>query len=354
MTTQYFTYTGHAASAVLFLCNNGGLLFRGRSPQHPSVVVLGSQVHTWWPPRSGMRAQVTELAEMLGYDAEHLTAGRLARKVLKDLVGLDCKETTVSPHYKRIARAGWHWHHLSCIPGYHDIVAEFDLKSAYATSLCNSPSFYFCPKEGYLPDGGALDNFRNLLPVLPKWFRLVLLGVVASYEMQAFTVDRSKPDQPLRVVKVPKISYGWAFNAVHSAILRVFALLDKIKNFGKDYIVRTHTDCYWLKVDSPDEIEKVTSKWVREAGFELVCKRWGACWLQDVNTGVIGGHRLGIPDRLRDLEELRTERSRDIFMRREYPARFAHIPYISGVLTQKTTSPFKEVAGEQLGLWDVI
>lgn len=352
--TSYFTQTGSFADALIFLCNNGGLLFKGRSQDHPNVVVRGSHVHTWWPSRSGLRGQVTEACNTFGFDPEHATAGRLARFILKEIVRLPEDESGWDGHYLRIARQGWHWHHMHCTPGYHGPCGEFDIKGAYAASLLSGESFLYDRKRGYLDDSGALENLRNLLPVIPKWLRMVLLGVVASYELSAYTLDKSNPEGNLKEIKIRKVSHGAAFNAVHLAILRLYGDMAKILEIGEDDIVRTHTDCFWMKLSIEETVEEKIWKYLKKRGYEIACKRFGNAFLEDVNCGVIGGHRVGVPDRLRDLKERQQEKMRLAYERIAYPSRWKEIPYLSAIPTKKEAAAFLGFEGEQIDLFDVM
>lgn len=192
-------------------------------------------------------------------------------------------------------RDGSHWHFEFVRVGEPVYAIKLDVKSAYLTSLLNLDSFFLHERLGFRPDGGALERLREYVPVLNehKKFRLQLLGVIAQHEKRYEKLDK----ESRAIVKASHEDYeewGSAFNAVHEAIKRVHTAMTHCSQMLGEYLIRSHTDCFLIRADCPEAVEKRVVTYMNQKGFTLACKegtigyRIGLSKFWDLNTGFIG------------------------------------------------------------------
>ena len=281
----------HAYQDVLI---NGGQLFPGRGKDSSHTVLRGKQIIIYWPKNSKRRHQVKELCDFFGLESETYTGGRLARWLIENLLELPYKQTFWNKNYRALAKKGEHWHYLYCEPLKLFYGIEVDLKSAYFRSLLQGKSLLYYPGRGYLNDDGAIEHLAFLEPFLPKWFRLQLLGIMASWRMRFMCRDKKNPDNKELIFKQRMhIEYNAAFNATHRAILRNYKLLAKIKEIGGEYIRRVHTDSFTMDADIPESIEISIWNYLEDNQAEWDIKGAGRCYFIDVNAGFVGRKIIG-------------------------------------------------------------
>ena len=129
---------------------------------------------------------------------------------------------------------------------------------------------------------------------MPKWFRLQLLGVLASWQLKFLSRSKDLKDEgKLSVKSIPKIQYNAAFNCVHRAIVRNYKIMEKIHLIGGEHIKRMHTDSFFLSWECPVSVEKQIFDYLQEKGCEVSVKASGKAFFFDVNTGFIGKKFVG-------------------------------------------------------------
>lgn len=295
MATKYVTLSGSREAAELHLLRTGGQLYPGRSQDHPSTVVCGSVVTTYWPPGSKLRGQVIEIAKVLGQEAEHATVGRLGRTLVNDILQLPYQGTYFGLKWRSLAIGGTHWHYQHVRPGKYEYAMEIDLRSAYFASLVSQESLLLNQHGQWLDDNGALENLKTLMPLLPKPFRLALLGQIASWRNYYYTVDKTNPDASSLILKCRKqIKFGAAFNAVHRAILHVYKTMERCHLIIGDDCVRVHTDGMIVDCCNGMKWESELDDFLRAQGFEYSIKGQGSTWLYGLNCGIIGRKVMGV------------------------------------------------------------
>ncbi len=295
---NYFDLEGDYHDACSALLKLGGQLYHGGVKDGAITHILGNNCFTYWQPGSKRRGQVIEACRQYGYSAEGMTGGRLARKLLKDVIGLDYKNTQFSMNWREIAKKGDHWHYQKCIPGEHGYTFEIDIKSAYFAALLHYDSL-MCDANGKdIDDNGALERLRILAPEMPKWLRLQLLGCLASHEKK-FMVRSERGGIPIAVSRITQqISYGAAFNAAHRAIRRNWRFMKFLDSKLGDDCVRMHTDSFTVKADWSAETEAEIWKILARNGYDCAIKRFGRTYLFDLNRGVIGSKIIGTKEEL--------------------------------------------------------
>lgn len=298
---------GGYSAAIDFFVANGGQFFPCRSPESSSTVLLGRQCFTFWEESSKIRTKTRNAAIELGFDPENQTPGRLARKVLEEIVGLEYKETFWSKRYRDMARKGCYWHYTHCTEGYYPYLLEFDLRQAYFTSLFHGSSLLYSPVQGWLDDNGALLRLKEATPKIPKSIRLTILGVLASHKRQFYTLGRTEDDAGEMVLKtVNQIKYGSAFNAAHKAVFRTYKAMEKLHSIGGEWIKRIHTDSFAIPADTPVDIEARIFDFLRDNGYRVSLKASGSSHFLGLNEGIIGRKVVGARDMV--LTELREKK----------------------------------------------
>lgn len=298
---KYYTeHTGYAG-AIDCLEKIGGQLFPCKRRDGVSTVVAGKSCYSFWEPNSKNYAKCKQVAEDFNFPHEHFTPGRVSKHLLEAIIGIDPKLGTPDRRFIQLAQDGFHWHYTYVEPGYHPYLLEFDLCAAYVTSLAKYESLYFAMNQRMIPDGGAIENLRALLPSIPKWIRLVMVGQLASHRMTFATMpNRKAKDYSMKWTTIRKIGYGYAFNRAHQAILRVHRLLQRIHQIGGDSIKRIHTDSFALQVNCPIDVEREIFEYLDSQGFSYSCKAQGSSHFFDLNSGIIGRKFVGVPMEIRD------------------------------------------------------
>lgn len=291
---NYIDLTGDLPDAIELVRQEGGRLYAGKYRDSCHTVVIGNHCFTFWNARSKTRQLVKQLCETFNVPFQGQTGGRLARMVLKDIVSLPHKGTYWDRQYRAVAKGGEHWHYTFVNPNRNFYGVEFDLKSAYFSSLFAGKSLLYQPNIGWRDDNGSLDRLKALTPMFPKWFRLQLLGLIASWNISYYVRPKViAPDVELDFKTSYKIQYGAAFNAVHRAIIRNYKIMKKVHGIGGKYIERMHTDSFLLNIECPETIEKDIFDYLAEKKAEVDIKSAGFSYFFDLNTGYIGKHFVG-------------------------------------------------------------
>lgn len=302
---KYITLEGDQNDGFLQLKNEGGQFYPAKYETGSNTHVRGKQITTYWKKNSPIRRAVTALAKEWNLDPEHQTYGRLAKWYIREILQLKYKETHWHPQFRGVAQDGFHWHYLHWMPGDHGYCFEWDIKAAYLTSILQGKSLFYDGYKGYLDDGGALEALRGSLDLLPKQFRLILIGILAAHQYR-YWIKSSKDCSDEVPVRIEKnwIEYNAAFNAVHGGIYRLWLLMRKLHQIGGDYIVRCHTDSILIKEDiPPDRLERI-AELICSKGHEITIKGEGRTVLFDLDCGFIGNKPLGgmqlLIDRMRE------------------------------------------------------
>lgn len=346
MSTFHTHHSGYAGALVL-MEKCGGQLFPRRGRDGTTTLVIGQQVHTFWEEDSHRYFQCKVLAEDIGFPHENFTPGRLAKYIIRDICGLPDELGQPDDRILQLARNGFHWHYTHVETGYHPYLLEFDLCQAYATSLAQFGSFCFSMSQPTINDCGSLENLRNLLPSLPKWIRLVMVGVIASHRMTFATMpNRKSGDVSLKFTTIREVKYGQAFNQVHRAILRLYRVCKRLHSIGGIHIKRMHTDSFALSVDCPNAVEQNIFEYLDEQGFSYTCKAQGTAHFLDLNSGIVGRKFIGVPCEVREAIKAQPVPNRRVHITSEQLQRWG----IRGVLADTGSDRSGQQAAEPIQL----
>lgn len=289
---KHIVYTGDYSEALSYFYRNGGMLFPPKTNDHHTTIVKGQSIITFFPPDSQSRQQCYRLAkewELPEEICQLMTAGRLAKYYIDNRLGLPYPKTFFSKDYQKLAKEGYHWHYLFCKPTKSDWGFEFDLKSAYATAWTNRPSLLYHPKAGWMRDNGAINRLKADLPYLPKWFRLALLGVIASHQCRYFVIDKETEGKTLKPCYLKKISYGAAFNAAHVAVWKVWNTMRQIHEMTGEHCLRIHTDGAVISWNAQEQIDDAAIvNFIKSKGFDFSIKASGHIYIDNVGEGIVG------------------------------------------------------------------
>lgn len=291
---KYIDFVGNLPEAIELVRTRGGRLYAGKYRDSSHTVVIGNECYTFWSPKSKSRAQVYELCRQFNVPTKGQTGARLARWVIEELIELPFKRTYWDRIYRNVAKSGEHWHYNYVNPNKHFYGVEFDLKSAYFNSLFAGQSLLYSPRLKYLNDNGALERLKDLTPMFPKWFRLQLLGIMASWRYTYMVRPKNMSPNSELITKVSHhIGYGAGFNAVHRAIIRNYKIMRQVHRIGGKYIERMHTDSFLLNIECPENIEQDIHSYLEEKKVETDIKTAGYSYFFDLNTGYVGKSFIG-------------------------------------------------------------
>lgn len=315
---KYFTeHTGYAG-ATDCLATIGGQLFPSRRRDGVSTIVKGKECYSFWDANSKSYAKCKLLAEEMNFPHEHFTPGRVAKFILEEVVGVDPKLGTPDRRFIQLARDGFHWHYQHVIPGYHPYLMEFDLCAAYMTSLVKYESLYFSMNQKTKMETRSIENLRAVLPSVPKWIRLIMLGQMAAHRMTFATMpNRLSGDYSLKYQTINKISYGYAFNRAHQAILRVYRVLQRVHSIGGLSIARCHTDSFAMSPEIDAQAESEIFNYLDDEGFSYSVKAQGSAHFFDLNSGIIGRKFVGVPFEIREQLKALPEKPRRVHLTTE-------------------------------------
>lgn len=344
---KHFTEDTGYAGAIDCLSKVGGMLFPRRGKDGTSTVVRGDEVYTFWEPNSKQKAKCQQVAIDTDFPHEHFTSGRIAKHILETVCGIDPKFGQPDPVFLKLARDGFHWHYTHVQPGYYPYLLEFDLCSAYATSLAQFASPYFAMNTQITDGLSEMENLRNALGSVPKWMRMILIGQMGSHKMHFLTMPgRKVGDHKIKLNTVYKVKYGYAFNRTHQAILRVYRILEAIHKIGGDHIKRIHTDSFTLPADCPTSIEQEIFCLLDNKGFSYSCKAQGSAHFFGLNSGIVGRKFIGVPFEIRDCLKALPEKPKRHFLTAEQLDRWG----VRGVVPDTSQGVQKPVESEQLSI----
>lgn len=304
---QYLDLDGNYAVAYEDVLTNGGQLFPGNGKDSANVVVRGKQCFTYWEKNSKRKGELKELCEYFNISPIGQTGGRVARWLIDSVLNLPYENTFWQKKYRQLATNGNHWHYTFIEPGHRYFGIEVDLKSAYFTSLIAGKSLLFQDGRGYIDDNNSLEALVELVPSLPKWFRLQLLGVMSSWRFYFLSRDKvDKGSKELKLKRQCKITYNAAFNATHRAILRNYKIMQKVHQIGGEHIKRMHTDSFFLDTSCPESIENEIWAYLEQKKVKVDIKAAGLAWFYDLNTGFVGnkfvGSKIDVVEKMREFE----------------------------------------------------
>lgn len=322
--TKYITTEDGFVKAVISLQKHGGQLFSGKRPDSAHTWVLGSTVHTFWEPDSKLRKETIKLAKQLELDPTHMTPGRIAKQFLANNCGLAVKHTKFNERWRKAALNGTHWHYNYCCLGDSRWGAELDISGAYMAALLKGDSLLWDEEKGYLDDNGAIDMLRDYKDELPKWFRLILLGVVASHKMD-FLIKDDTQALGYRRAEQYKISYGAAFNAVHRAVARLYKLMEKCHQILGGYLIRAHTDSLLIDLNCPESLYQELTDFIVRAGYSYKFKGFGKSHFFDLNTGFIGLKPVGIDEEVKTLMRKQDVRMSETYLPEYHVEQWQHV-----------------------------
>lgn len=291
---------------------NGGQLYPGNGKDSANVVVRGKTCYTYWKSDSKRHQEVIELCKYFNIPSTGQTGGRICRWLIQEVLKVPYEGTYWQRNWRLLAKSGQHWHYLTVQPKKYFWGVEFDIKSAYFSSLFAGKSLLWDNKLRWIDDDGALENLKALTPFLPKWFRLQVLGTLASWRI--FFLCRnsgSSSSNDLIYKSRHLIKYGSAFNCSHRAILRNYKIMKKVHEMGKEFVMRMHTDSFTLSVDCPGYIEKQIFDYLESKSLKYDIKSAGYGYFFDVNCGYVGKKFIGAKINVLDLM-----REHDIKMKR--------------------------------------
>lgn len=332
MKSRYHTeFTGYAG-AVDCLATVGGQLFSGKPKDGSHTVVKGKEIYTFWNKNSKNYARCHALALDVSFPHEHFTPGRISKHIIREVVGLKPATGTPDGVFVRLAKDGFHWHYQHVETGYHPYLLEFDLCAAYAASLVRYGSLFFSMSQGEMTDGGLMRNLKVALESVPKWMRLTMLGQIASHKMTFATMpERKNGSFRLQYQTISKIDYGYAFNQVHRAILRLYRVMERIHSIGTHSIKRIHTDSFALSVDCDREVESQIFDYLDDQGFSFSVKGQGSAHFFDLNSGIIGRKFVGVPFEIREQIKALPQKPRRVHITAEQLERWG----VRGVLPDR-------------------
>ena len=291
---EYFDLVGNYALAYDDVLRHGGQFYPGNGKDSANVVVRGKQCFTYWEPNSKRKAELKLLCDFLNISSEGQTGGRVARWLVDSVLNLPYQQTFWQRKYRKLAMCGNHWHYTFVVPKQRFIGIEVDLKSAYFNSLIAGKSLLFQDGKGYIEDNNSLEIINGLMPSLPKWFRLQLLGVLSSWRFFFYAKDKGNKDsKELKLKRFHKINYNAAFNATHRAILRNYKIMQRVHQIGGEHIKRMHTDSFFLELSCPEDVENQIWDYLKGKECVLDIKAAGLAYFFDLNTGFVGGKFVG-------------------------------------------------------------
>lgn len=350
---NYIDLSGGYFDALENVKRNGGQLYLGNGKDSAVVVVQGKNCFTYWRQDSKRLQEVKALSETFDIDSHGKTGGRIARWLLKNIIELPFEKTFWQKNYRNLAKTGSHWHYMH-VQNYTPFIGcEFDLKSAYFSSLFSGKSLLYQNELGWIDDRGALERLKEINYLLPKWFRLQLLGCLASWRMFFYVRNKLEPESNLLLLKNRYfIGYNAAFNAVHRAILRNYKIMEKIHKIGGKYIKRMHTDSFTLDVNCPEKIETEIFDYLENKSLEVDVKNCGNAFFFDVNTGFIGRNFVGSKNDVLDLMRKNELKMKRTLIAPEVQNRFGDKLKDSAFIKKIETSQNNEnIEGTQLELF---
>lgn len=284
-------------------------------------------VYYYWRRGSESLIKLLAACDKHGFVTDAPSWSRLSRFIWeKEISPLP---STIKPHpyAVQLAKDKRHWHYTKCVPGIYMSITEIDIKSAYAQSFANQPSIWMESPLKVIDDKGAMQRWQALYPYLDKQVRLSMIGCLSGYEFQTLTPGAS-PQVPLKRGVVRKVYDGGVFNTIHIALFKLYKLLKQVEAIAPEFIPRVHTDSFWVDARIPTDKLNMMLNIIKTNGFRLTVKGHGQSHLYDLNSGVIGGRLIGIPQKVLPMFDLDAIQYPDLTTYVEpLDKRFAHLEY---------------------------
>lgn len=260
-----------------------------------TVVCAATQhVRYFWDTNNPKWQELDDIAKMMGFPGEYPSWSRLSKHVFEAHV--TDKKSGIRTHrdFEIMADRKFFWHFHKVIPGTHGNATEIDIKGAYAKSITRNDSLYLVAPFRPADDGGAMDKFRALIPILPKKLRLCLVGFLSSRTMTQFYEDKDFPGE-LRKRAFYHCYDGGIFNRIHASLAGLYTFLGEMERLASADCIRIHTDSILIKETIPTSSLNAMMRLAKKNDFELAVKGHGNAVLFGLNEGVLGGRIIGNP-----------------------------------------------------------
>lgn len=284
-----------AATGYVLGRKGRNMMYNPESKSCYTVVCNGSQhVKYFWDTHNPKWGELDEIARIMGFTGDCPSWSRLSKFVY---------ETHVTPHksgirthrdFELMADKKFFWHFHKVIPGSHGNATELDVKGAYAKSITRNESLYLVAPFRPADDGGAMERFRDLVPILPKKLRLCLVGFLSTNKMVQYYENPAIPGE------LTKRSFyhcydGGVFNRIHASLAGLYTFLGEMERIAQRDCIRIHTDSLLIKQSIPTANLNAMMRLAKKNDFELAVKGHGNAVLFGLNEGVLGGRIIGNP-----------------------------------------------------------
>lgn len=254
-------------------------------------------VEYFWKEGSDSLPLLIAACEKHGYKTDAPSWSRLCRFIWESEINPKPSKIPLHPYAIKLATDKRHWHKTKVVPGLYPNITEIDIKSAYAQSFANQPSVLMHSHLRAGEDGGAIHRWQNLFPKLDKRVRLAMIGWLSGFELPVLELGKGK-DEPLRRYKIRKTYDGGVFNSIHIALYTLYRMLADVESIDPDNVPRIHTDSLWIdaRIRTENLVRMIDR--IKGNGYELAVKGHGQAQLYDLNSGVLGGRLIGIPQKV--------------------------------------------------------
>lgn len=284
-----------AATGYTMARQGRNLMYNPESKSCYTVVCSSTQhVRYFWDTNHPKWHELDTIAETMGFTGECPSWSRLSRFVYETHV--TNKKSGIRTHrdFELMAEKKYFWHFHKVIPGSHGNATELDIKGAYARSITRNESLYLIAPFRPADDGGAMERFKNLVPILPKKLRLCLVGFLSTNKMVQFYEDKKKPGELTK--REIRLCYdGGVFNRIHASLAGLYTFLGEMERIAHADCIRIHTDSLLVKETIPTANLNAMMRLSKKEGYELAVKGHGNCVLFGLNEGVLGGRIIGNP-----------------------------------------------------------
>lgn len=325
---EYTRFPLMAATGYTLGGNARNMMYNPESKYCYTVVDNSARhVKYFWDLNNPKWQELDTIAAQLGFTGDCPSWSRLSKFVY---------ETHVTPHksgirthrdFERMAHLGCFWHFHKVVPGSHGNTFELDVKGAYARSVTKADSLWLVAPFRSADDGGAMERFKALIPILPKKMRLCLIGFLSSNTMTHWR------KHPTREGELKKHCFfhcfdGGVFNRIHASLAGLFTFLEEMERIACQDIIRMHTDSLLVKTTISTKNLNALFRKAEQSGYELAVKGHGDAVLFDLNAGVIGGRIIGNPRSvLIQWDNYIKGIEREALRVAELDRRVAHLPY---------------------------
>lgn len=271
------------------------MMYNPESKTCYTVVDSSTQhVRYFWDSEHPKWLQLDEIASTMGFTGECPSWSRLSKFVYETHVTTAKSGIRTHRDFELMAAKKFFWHFHKVIPGTHGNATELDIKGAYAKSVTRNESLYLIAPFRPADDNGAMQKFKNLVPILPKKLRLCLIGFLSTNTMTQWYSDPDKPGELKN--RVFKHCYdGGVFNRIHASLAGLYTFLGEMEKIAREDCIRIHTDSLLIKASIPTTNLEAMIRLTKQNDFELAIKGHGNAVLFGLNEGVLGGRIIGNP-----------------------------------------------------------